>query len=83
MIAASLHMSYSKCTHDAEFLRVYAEGKEEGKQQLLLAQMKSALNGNAQMQIWLGKQCLKQADKLETKNDDRVTIVIAGDDKDL
>lgn len=83
MIAASLHLSISKCTKDAEFIRVYFEAKEEGKQLLLLAQQKSALNGNAQMQIWLGKQFLKQADKLETKNDDRITIVIAGDDKDV
>jgi uncharacterized protein YpmB len=46
-------------------------------------QWQSAMKGNVQMQMWLGKQHLKQADKVETKNDDRVTIVIAGDDKDL
>jgi len=83
MIAASLHLSLSRCTHDEEFLRVYHEAKEEGKQALLLAQMKSALNGNAQMQIWLGKQHLKQSDKVDTTNESRVTIVIGGDDKDL
>ena len=80
MIAATLHLSLSRCTHDPEFLRVYAEAKEEGKQALLMCQYQTALKGNAQMQIWLGKQCLKQSDKLETKNEDRVTIVIAGDD---
>ena len=83
MIAASLHMSYSKCTHDAEFLRVYAEGKEEGKQQILFMQYQVAMKGNADMLKWLGKQHVKQADKVETKNEDHVTIVIAGDDKDL
>lgn len=83
MIAASLHFSLSKCTKDPEFIRVYFEGKEEGKQLLLLAQQKSALNGNAQMQIWLGKQFLKQSDKIESKNEEHVTIVISGDDKDV
>ena len=83
MIAASLHLSLSKCEHDEEFKRVYAEGKEEGKTALLNMQYQTAMKGNVQMQMWLGKQHLKQADKVETKNDDRVTIVIAGDDKDL
>jgi len=83
MIAASLHLSLAKCTKDAEFIRVYFEAKEEGKQLLLLAQQKSALNGNAQMQIWLGKQHLRQSDKIDTTSDSRVTIVISGDDKDV
>ena len=83
MIAASLHCSLSKCTHDAEFQRIYFEGKEEGKQAILMGQYNLAMKGNADMLKWLGKNYAKQADKVETKNEDHVTIVIAGDDKDL
>lgn len=83
MIAATLHLSLSRCTHDAEFLRVYAEAREEGKQALLYMQYQTAMKGNVPMQIWLGKQHLKQSDKVESKNEDHVTIVIGGDDKDV
>jgi hypothetical protein len=83
MIAASLHCSLSKCTHDAEFQRVYFEAKEEGKQAILMGQYNLAMKGNADMLKWLGKQYVKQADKVDTTCDSRVTIVIEGDDKDV
>ena len=83
MIAASLHLSLAKCTKDAEFIRVYFEAKEEGKQLLSYMQWQVAMKGNADMLKWLGKQHMKQAEKVESKNDDRVTIVIASDDKDV
>ena len=82
-IATVLHLSLSTCTHDKEFLLAYSEGKEEGKQAVLMAQYKAACNGNTAMMTWFGKQHLKQSDKVETKNDDRVTVVISGDDKDV
>jgi hypothetical protein len=83
MIAAALHVSIARCTGDPEFLEAFHEGKEEGKTLLLNMQYQTAMKGNVQMQMWLGKQHLKQADKVESKNEDHVTIVIAGDDKDL
>ena len=82
-IATMLHLSLSTCTHDADFLLAYAEGKEEGKRAVLVAQYNLALKGNADMLKWFGKQHMGQADKVENKNDDRVTIVIAGDDANV
>ena len=83
MIAAALHVSLATLTHDADFLRVYAEGKEEGKQVILMTQFRLAANGNTDMLKWVGKQHMGQADKVESKNDNHVTVVIAGDDKDV
>jgi len=83
MIASALGISLSTLTHDEEFQRIYFEGKEDGKQAILAAQYKLAMAGNADMLKWLGKQHIKQADKIEQKNDDRITIVIAGDDANV
>jgi len=83
MISIALGVSLRLCSGDPEFVRVYFEGKEEGKYAVLQAQYKAACNGNTQMMSWFGKQHLKQSDKVESKNEDHVTIVIAGDDKDL
>lgn len=41
----------------------YARGKNSLKKRLRMAQIKSALDGNVVMQIWLGKQYLEQAEK--------------------
>jgi|RhiMethySRZTD1v2_1073278.scaffolds.fasta_scaffold2325415_1 hypothetical protein len=46
-----------------EAVEAFEEGKEEGRASLRRAQFKSALAGNAAMQIWLGKQLLGQRDK--------------------
>ena len=83
MIASALGISLSTLTHDEEFSRVYFEGKEDGKSAILSMQYKLAMGGNADMLKWLGKNYIKQADKIETKNDDRVTIVIGNEDKDV
>jgi len=40
------------------------EGKSEGRASLRRAQFTSALNGNATMQIWLGKQLLGQREPI-------------------
>ena len=45
-----------------------------GDDNLKLAQYTNAMKGNPIMQIWLGKNRLGQADKVESKNEDRVVI---------
>lgn len=47
-----------------KFAEVYALKKGAGKLSLRRAQYKTALDGNATMQIWLGKQLLGQQDKI-------------------
>ena len=49
------------------FSDIVAKGKESGKAKLRDLQPNSAMNGNVTMQIWLGKQYLKQTDKQETE----------------
>jgi hypothetical protein len=50
-------------------------GQQEGKSSLRRAQLKCALNGNATMQIWLGKQMLGQKDKHEMTGADGAPLV--------
>jgi hypothetical protein len=50
------------------FHRIVEEGWQAGRTNLRREQMKAALAGNVVMMIWLGKQYLGQADKLETDN---------------
>lgn len=54
---------------EGEFCRVYKKAFSECKMKLSEAQMKSALEGNATMLVWLGKQHLGQKDKQEIKTD--------------
>ena len=82
-IAALIKIPLSTLEKDAEFRRVYHEGIENAKTSIRRMQYETANRGSNDMQKWLGKQYFGQADKVETKNDDRVTIVIAGDDKDV
>jgi hypothetical protein len=44
------------------FSEIIAKGREDLKQNLRRAQIKLALNGNATMLIWLGKNILGQSD---------------------
>ena len=83
MIASALGISLSVLEHDAEFKRVYFEAKEDGKAAILAKQYQVALNGNADMLKWLGKQHMRQADKVDSTVDERITIVIASEDKDV
>ena len=46
-----------------------AQKRAKGEQILRELQLKSAMNGNVVMQIWLGKQYLGQSDKAETKHE--------------
>lgn len=47
---------------------IFERAKENGKASLRRAQMKSALDGNVQAQIWLGKQLLGQREKQELEH---------------
>jgi len=57
---AALQRDGNECF--SEYLKKVGSG---GKASLRRMQWKSAENGNATMQIWLGKQYLNQADKIE------------------
>lgn len=46
-----------------------AQKRAKGEQILRELQLKSAMNGNVVMQIWLGKQYLSQSDKQDTKHE--------------
>jgi len=68
---ARLHCSYNEIasffglpveTLKYQFRDVIVKAKEETKQALRRAQLKSALGGNVTMQIWLGKNMLGQSD---------------------
>ena len=47
------------------------KGKSEGKTRLRKAQWSAAMGGNVTMLIWLGKQYLGQADKVESLSEIR------------
>lgn len=63
------------------FMDIIVKGRGETKQALRRAQLKNALGGNTTMQIWLGKQILKQQespltdDETKRLNDILPTIV--------
>ena len=46
------------------FSDIVTKGKENGRAKLRDIQLRSAMNGNVTMQIWLGKQYLNQIDKV-------------------
>ena len=46
------------------FSDIGVKGKENGRAKLRDIQLRSAMNGNVTMQIWLGKQYLNQIDKV-------------------
>jgi AraC-like DNA-binding protein len=74
---AKIHCTYEEiaavvgCSTDTlkrRFADCIQKGREEGKASLRRAQFKTALGGNATMQIWLGKQHLGQADDKREKD---------------
>ena len=64
-IAAFLNCHSDTITN--RFQDIFIKGQEQGKTKLRDVQLKSAMSGNVTMQIWLGKQYLKQTDKQETE----------------
>ncbi len=59
-IVAALDVSIDTLYRDHDFAKTYMNGRENGKKSLRRAQYSSAMKGNAQMQIWFGKQYLRQ-----------------------
>ena len=55
-------------TIQRNFAAILKKGREAGKQSLKRMQYKLAEEGNATMQIWLGKQYLGQKDKVENEH---------------
>ena len=51
-----------------DILDAIERGKAKGRASLRRAQFQNALNGNATMQIWLGKQLLGQRDIVTTEH---------------
>ena len=52
---------------DSKYCRAYKKARSNLKMKLSEAQVHEALNGNATMLVWLGKQHLGQKDKQEQK----------------
>ena len=56
------------------FSAYFEQKSADGKKALRRKQLEVALNGNATMLIWLGKQHLGQADKIENNNINNDTV---------
>ena len=57
-------------------------GREEGTRSLRRLQWDAAQKGNVTMQIWLGKQWLRQTDKHEVEHTGNMTVHFDGAAKD-
>lgn len=60
----------------SEFCKAYKKGEANLNLRLSEAQIKTALNGNASLLIWLGKQRLGQTDNPEPPKETQVKIVL-------
>lgn len=70
-IASILGCSLRTLTNDEKFKEVYEEGIANAKMSVRRGQFKLAMEGNATMLIWLGKQMLGQKEpkyEIETNN---------------
>ena len=70
---------FFKCSDkhlSTKFSANITKGKDSGKLRLRQLQMKSAEAGNVTMQIWLGKQMLKQSDRAEYLGVDGGNLVL-------
>jgi hypothetical protein len=83
LICQILQIAVSTAQHDEQFQQSYNEGLGAAKKVLLAKQFELAEKGNQRMLEWLGKNILKQSDKLDVTQDSHVTIVISGDDKEV
>jgi len=77
-IAGILDIDVRTLLRDETFCHIFHTKKEDGKASLRRMQWKKAEEGNATMQIWLGKQYLGQTDKqeLDQKSDTKIEVVI-------
>ncbi len=84
-IAAVLECTMDTLTHACQRVHginfyEYSKAKREGgKSSLRRLQWLNAKGGNVTMQIWLGKQMLKQSDKREDKVESHVKAEIKGE----
>ena len=62
-----------KLKEEKAIREAYDRGKSEGTVSLKRAQFDTAVAGNTAMLIWLGKNRLGQADKIESKNETEIT----------
>jgi hypothetical protein len=61
------------------FSKILTKGDSDGKQDLRRKQQEKAMDGNVTMLIWLGKQRLGQAEKTESKVEQKdVTVTLEG-----
>jgi len=60
---------------ESDFCRCYKKAFSECKMSIAEAQVRSALDGNATLLIWLGKQHLGQVDKSEVKQEVEVKTI--------
>jgi len=66
-IAATLGVSVDTLARNKHFAEIYKRGSEGGRKSLRRMQFESASKGNITMQIWLGKQYLKQSDHMTSE----------------
>jgi hypothetical protein len=69
--------SWCTRTYGVGFSEAYKIHSANGKRSLRRAQFDAALNGNPALLIWLGKQYLKQSDKVEQTTTHRVELIEA------
>ena len=77
-IAHIMHYCVATCYNTPKFLEVYKEGTEKGKSSLRRMQYKAALNGNATMLVWLGKNVLHQRDNIDSNITAKVESQLKG-----
>lgn len=85
-IAAVLGMSFRtwerRVAENPELKELVLQGRENGKASLRRLQWKTAQEGNATMQIWLGKQRLGQQDKKHIEQQNLEPLIIVRDTTD-
>jgi len=75
--------SWCKKTYSLKFSEVFRLKRQHGVVSLRRRQMQAALSGSIPMLIFLGKQYLGQADKVESKDSTTAAITLNYNDKDL
>ena len=85
-IAMICQCSASKLQHDKKFLQAFNKGKSQVFKNLRVAQYRYAMQGNAQLLIWLGKNYLGQRDIKEEENQNYDVIdfkfeIVSAEDK--
>ena len=67
-------LGYDDSTLKRKFENFLTKGKANLKQRLKRKQIEVAMNGNVSMLIWLGKQYLGQAEKLDENGEYEIVI---------